>query len=202
MYILKINHHILSHIFCAALFISYSFCQKKLTNVGFTTGAHGWGMTVQKLFRLNEKSFWGIDGRFYIITGMGDMPTTNYYGLQRERNQKSLVMLPVSFGIQHYPFQGRIANNFYPFIQVKTGPLFVFDGDESIKGFMDRWKKPETQVAYGIQFAGGIKFLVPPHSFMSIIFGYDYFPLTKEADGRNNYHGGVLQLDFSVKIDD
>ena len=85
--------------------------------MGFTTGSHGWGMTVQKLFRLNEKSFWGIDGRFYIITGMGDMPTTNYYGLQRERNQKSLVMLPVSFGIQHYPFQGRIANYFYPFIE-------------------------------------------------------------------------------------
>jgi hypothetical protein len=26
--------------------------------------------------------------------------------------------------------------------------------------------------------------------------------LSKEADGRDNYNGGVLQIDFSVKIDD
>ena len=37
---------------------------------------------------------------------------------------------------------------------------------------------------------------------MSIIVGYDFFPLSKEADGRDNYNGGVLQIDFSVKIDD
>ena len=169
--------------------------------MGFTTGSHGWGITVQKLFRLNEKSFWGIDGRFYSITGLGDIPSSNpQFGIQ-ERNQKSLVMLPVSIGIQHYPLQGKIDNNIFPFFQAKTGPLFVFDGDESIDGFMDRWKKPETQVAYGIQFAGGIKFIVPPHSYMSIIVGYDFFPLSKEAGGRDNYNGGVLQLDFSVKID-
>ena len=169
--------------------------------MGFTTGSHGWGITVQKLFRLNEKSFWGIDGRFYSITGLGDMPTSNPTGYYQDRNQKSLVMFPVSIGIQHYPLQGKIANNIFPFIQAKTGPLFVFDGDDSEKGFMDRWKKPETQVAYGIQFAGGIKFIVPPHSYMSIIVGYDFFPLSKEAEGRDNYNGGVLQLDFSVKID-
>ena len=171
--------------------------------MGFTTGSHGWGITVQKLFRLNEKSFWGIDGRFYSITGLGDMPSSNYnqFGGYQERNQKSLLMFPISIGIQHYPLQGKIANNFFPFIQAKAGPLFVFDADESIKGFMDRWKKPETQVTYGIQIAGGIKFIVPPYSYMSIIIGYDFFPLSKEADGRDNYNGGVMQLDFSVKID-
>ena len=169
--------------------------------MGFTTGSHGWGITVQKLFRLNEKSFWGIDGRFYSITGLGNMSSSNFQSVFQERNQKSLVMFPVSIGIQHYPLQGKIANNIFPFFQAKTGPLFVFDGDDSEKGFMDRWKKPETQVAYGIQFAGGIKFIVPPHSYMSIIVGYDFFPLSKEADGRDNYNGGVLQLDFSVKID-
>ena len=97
-------------------FLSSSFCQERLTNVGFTTGSHGWGISVQKLFRLNEKSFWGIDGRFYSITGLGDMPSSNYnqFGIQ-ERNQKSLLMLPVSVGIQHYPLQGKIANNFFPF---------------------------------------------------------------------------------------
>ena len=169
--------------------------------MGFTTGSHGWGITVQKLFRLNEKSFWGIDGRFYSITGLGNMSSSNFQSVFQERNQKSLVMLPVSIGIQHYPLQGKIANNIFPFFQAKTGPLFVFDGDDSEKGFMDRWKKPETQVAYGIQFAGGIKFIVPPHSYMSIIVGYDFFPLSKEAGGRDNYNGGVLELDFSVKID-
>ena len=74
--------------------------------MGFTTGSHGWGITVQKLFRLNEKSFWGIDGRFYSITGLGDMPSSNYnqIGIQ-ERNQKSLLMLPVSIG---FPIENQL----------------------------------------------------------------------------------------------
>ena len=131
------------------------------------------------------------------------MPTNNYnYGGFQERNQKSLVILPISIGVQHYPLQGKIANNFFPFIQAKTGALFVFDGDESIQGFFERWKKPETQVNYGLQIAGGVKFIVPPYSFMSIIAGYDFFPLKKEADGRKNYSGGLFQIDFSVKIND
>ncbi len=186
------------------IFIASSLTgQSKLTNVGISTGSHGWGMTVQQLFKMGEKTFWGVDGRLYFITGLGDMPTNNYnYGGFQERNQKSLVILPISIGIQHYPFQGKIANNFFPFIQAKAGPLFVFDGDESIKGFFERWKKPETQVNYGFQIAGGVKFIVPPYSFMSIIAGYDFFPLKKEADGRKNYSGGLFQIDFSVKIND
>ena len=191
------------YIISCCLFLSIILGQNKLTNVGLTTGSHGWGMTIQQLYKISDKSYWGMDGRVYIITGLGDMPTTNNFQLGvRERNGKSLVMLPISVGVQYFPFQGKIANNIFPFIQGKTGPLFVFDGDENIDGFFDRWKNPEIQINYGLQAALGIKFLVPPNSFMSIMFGYDLFPLSKEADGRTNYDGGVLQLDFSIKIDD
>ncbi len=200
-FFLNKSFHINNKIFLI-LFVSGLIAQDKITNVGLTTGSHGWGINIQKLNRYNENIFWSIDGRIYIITGIGDIPIPNNFDFQQERNQKSLLMVPISLGIQHFPFQGKIANNFFPFIHAKTGPLFVFDGDESIDGFFDRWKKAETQITYGFQIGLGVKFVVPPYSFMSIMFGYDVFPLSKKADGRKNYDGGVLQLDFSVKIDD
>ena len=176
--------------------------QNKLTNVGFATGSHGWGITAEKLYRYNDNIFWGIDGRLYFITGIGDTPTTNYYGYQQNRNQKSLFMIPISLGVQYFPLHGKIANNFYPFIQTKAGPLVIFDGDESINSFFERWQKAETQITYGLQFGLGVKFIVPPYSFMSIMFGYDIFPLLKVTDGKENYNGGVLQLNFSININD
>ncbi|HIB79284.1 MAG TPA: hypothetical protein EYO54_03555 [Candidatus Marinimicrobia bacterium] len=110
---------------------------------------------------------------------------------------KALFMVPLFGTVRWLPFEGKIANNFSPFVEMKLGPILAVDGDEDTRKFSNRWGKAGTIMTYGIQVAFGVAFLQMGGSTISPSIGYEYLPMGKEVDGRTNYNGTVVNITFT-----
>jgi len=187
-------------IFIIGLFILYSFSSGKSSNpssVGIAAGSHGWGISYKRILKSQSSSELNFEIRFYDVKGSDEFVFYNYPGGTETINEKSLVLIPVFGGWKYYPFVGKIENNFSPFLTLKAGPLFIFDGDEDISSFFKRWKKAQTFVTLGAYVGAGIKFLTSNVSSIAISAGLDVLPMNEIIDDRSNYNGFIIQIDFS-----
>ena len=177
-----------------------SLSMGKTTNpssFGIATGSHGWGISYQRILKSNVNSEINFEFRFYDVKGSDEFAFPTYYGGTETINEQSLVISPVFAGVRYYPFEGKIENNFSPFVTLKAGPLFIFDGNEEITSFIERWKKVDTHVTFGGHAGIGVKFLTSNISSISVSAGLDFFPMNREIDEQSQYNGLLLQFEFS-----
>ena len=106
-------------------------------------------------------------------------------------------MFPIYAKIRYLPFEGKIANNFSPFIELKLGPNFAIDGDGDARRFADRWKGAPSHTSYGGQIVMGAAFLQMSGAVISPSIGYEFLPFGQSIDGRRSYDGTTINVTFT-----
>ena len=165
---------------------------------GFDIGSSGSGMFIMRNYGHSSERY-SLNGelRFYDIKAVDETIVYDYYtGQYKTLGGKSLFMLPAFIGANHYPFVGKIENNFSPFITVKGGVVTTVDGRE-FGSFSERWKNPEIQFSPGGFLGVGIDFKMVGQSTVMVMVGFELLPLKKIADGKNNYSGFLIHLSFN-----
>jgi len=135
-------------------------------------------------------------GQAQMKKGIGPMLGTRGYGIMFSGQWQ--IKSNIITGFERWLlFEGKIANNFSPFMEMKLGPILAVDGIEDTRKFSNRWGKAGTIMTYGIQVAFGVAFLQMGGSTISPSIGYEYLPMGKEVDGRTNYNGTVVNIAFT-----
>ncbi|MEE9189929.1 MAG: hypothetical protein V3U16_04070 [Candidatus Neomarinimicrobiota bacterium] len=164
---------------------------------GLNVGMRGSGIFVAYSYRPSDTFGYGVEMRFFDLRASDEIVVYDYYtGTYKTKNQISLVMLPLLANVTYYPFVGKIANNFSPFVRLKGGPLIVLDGDEDINNYFDRWSKPKTHVTMGGNIEFGVLFRMQGNVSFAVGLGYDIFPMPEMIDGRKDYNGLIIEFTF------
>lgn len=165
-------------------------------NFMFTNNGYGFGYESEKF--LKENLSIGADLRFYDIRSdeypVYD-PFVNQYKIIGEKN---ITMLPLYLRLNYYPFQGKIANNFEPYLLFALGPMLSIDGDENIRSFSKRWSNAETQISPGGSIGIGINFNTSTSNTLAFGLGYDYLKVEEPIHGKKDYGGAFLYLKYKI----
>jgi len=170
---------------------------KPSIHYGIITGSNSWGLAVNVIKPKTEKTSWILETRFYDCKGENEFNLQGAYGGTYSFNEQSLVLFPIFVGFRKTVFHGKIENNFIPFIESGAGPVFLFDGDETIDRWFKRWSDPSFLLTGGLYLGLGLKFRFPNETNIFIRAGYDIIPLSTKIDDRSDYNGAVVQILFS-----
>tara|TARA_Y100000590_G_scaffold70909_1_gene77724 strand:+ start:860 stop:1453 length:594 start_codon:yes stop_codon:yes gene_type:complete len=165
---------------------------------GIDIGSNGSGVFILRQYTHNSEMF-SLSGelRFYDIKASNETIVYDWYSNQyKSISGVSLVLIPTFFGANYYPFAGKIANNFSPFITFKSGPLLTVNGLESGK-FIQRWSNAETHWSLGGFFGLGAELRLVNMTSVMFHIGYEFLPLSKDADGRKDYSGLLIHIAFN-----
>lgn len=177
--------------------LGYGQISSAKQGVGLNVGDRGAGI----FYHRNIKSFnvfkLGTTIRWLDIRPPEEIPTYNYYtGRYENQNTVSLAIFPLFGTINFYPFEGKIANSFSPYITAKLGPVLVLDADPTVNSFTDRWFNADSKFTYGGNIGIGAEFRQPGKFHYSVEFTYDLIPLNNSIANYSNLNGTVLS--FSV----
>jgi len=179
------------------LIITNSVAQMK-KGIGMTTGTQGSGIHFILSGQLKENLFYGFEARYYDIKNETEIPVYNQYtGQYINVGDKALILLPVYATMRWLPFEGKIANNFSPFVQVKGGPLLAIDGNEEYRKFNKRWRKAPTFTSYGAQIVIGVSFLQMGGSSISPSIGFEFLPMGQTVDDKKQYDGTTINITWT-----
>ena len=179
------------------LIITNSVAQMK-KGIGMTTGTQGSGIHFILSWQLKENLFYGFEARYYDIKNEAEIPVYNQYtGQYINVGDKALILLPVYATMRWLPFEGKIANNFSPFVQVKGGPLLAIDGNEEYRKFNKRWRKAPTFTSYGAQIVIGVSFLQMGGSSISPSIGFEFLPMGQTVDDKKQYGGTTINITWT-----
>ena len=179
------------------LIITNSVAQMK-KGIGMTTGTRGSGIHFILSGQLKENLFYGFEARYYDIKNETEIPVYNQYtGQYINVGDKALILLPVYATMRWLPFEGKIANNFSPFVQVKGGPLLAIDGNEEYRKFNKRWRKAPTFTSYGAQIVIGVSFLQMGGSSISPSIGFEFLPMGQTVDDKKQYGGTTINITWT-----
>ena len=166
--------------------------------LGFGTGTWGSGFHFSGEWQLDDDKYYGFEIRFIDIKNEEELPVYNpYTGNSFNVGDKALIMFPIYAKIRYLPFEGKIANNFSPFIELKLGPIFDIDGDGDARRFADRWKGAPSHTSYGGQIVMGAAFLQMSGAVISPSIGYEFLPFGQSIDGRRSYDGTTINVTFT-----
>ena len=180
-----------------SIIISNNFAQMK-KGIGLTTGTQGSGIHFIGDWKLNENFFYGFEVRYFDIKNETEIPVYNQYtGQYINVGDKALVLLPFFATARWLPFEGKIANNFSPFVQLKGGPLLAIDGNESYRKFNSRWRKAPTFTSYGAQVVIGVSFLQMGGSSISPSIGFEFLPMGRTVDDKKRYDGTTINITWT-----
>ena len=183
-----------------SIIISNNFAQMK-KGVGLTTGTQGSGIHFIGDWKLNEKIYYGFEVRYFDIKNETEIPVYNQYtGQYINVGDKALVLLPFFATARWLPFEGKIANNFSPFVQAKLGPILAIDGNEQHRSFKNRWRKAPTIFTYGGQLVMGASFRQMSGSAISASIGYEFLPMGQTVDDKNNYDGMAINITWTFGL--
>ena len=166
--------------------------------IGLDIGSSGSGVFIMRQYTHTSQKY-SLSGelRFYDIKASNEIIVYDWYSNQyRSVGGKSLILMPAFFGANYYPFAGQIANNFSPFITLRGGPLFTLNGLETGK-FVQRWSNAETHWSAGGFFGVGTEFRLVNMTSVLLHVGYEYLPLSRIADGENDYSGLLIHIAFN-----
>lgn len=181
------------------ILISFGYGQMSSTKhgAGLNIGDRGAGIFYHRHIKSYENIKLGITIRWLDIRPPEEIPSYNYYtGRYENTNTVSLAIFPLFGTINYYPFEGKIANNFSPYVSAKLGPVLVLNADANIKSFSERWFNADSKFTYGGNIGVGVEFRQPGKVHYSIEFSYDLIPLSSTIDNYNNLNGTVLS--FSI----
>ena len=168
---------------------------------GLDIGSNGSGIFITRQVT-HESEYFSLNGemRFYDIKASDETIVYNYYsGQYQSVGGKSLIMLPIFFGANYYPFIGQIENNFSPFLTARLGGVLSLDGKET-GTFRERWKAPDTQISPGGFLGIGIDFKLVGQSSVSVMVGLELLPLNKKIDGMDDYSGTLIHISFNRRF--
>jgi len=152
---------------------------------------HMWTNTTETMSLITEFRFFDVKGDEETI--VYDYWTNQYSTV----GGQNLVLLPMLAGVNYYPFAGKIANNFSPFVTLRGGPIFTIDGEETGDNFMERWSNSQTHWSPGGFIGGGVEFKWVNLSSVILHIGVDILPLSQTADGRKDYSGMLIHIAFN-----
>ena len=177
--------------------IGYGQISSAKNGVGLNVGDRGAGIFYHRNIKSYNVFKLGATIRWLDIRPPEEIPTYNYYtGRYENKNTVSLAIFPLFGTINFYPFEGKIANNFSPYISAKFGPVLVLDADATVKSFSDRWFNADSKFTYGGNMGIGVEFRQPGKYHYSVEFSYDLIPLNNSIDNYSNLNGTVLS--FSI----
>ena len=165
---------------------------------GLDIGSSGSGVFIMRQYNHNSGNY-SLSGelRFYDIKSSNETIVYDWYTNQyKSVSGISLILMPAFLGANYYPFSGKIANNFSPFITIKVGPLLTLNGLEKGR-FLHRWSNAETHWSAGGFFGVGAELRLVNMTSVMIHLGYEYLPLSRIADGKNDYSGLLIHIAFN-----
>lgn len=165
------------------------------------TESHGTGMGVFYTNTLSKNLQFFGQVKLLSITGETEMPVYDpYTGYTYKVGEVNLVLMPLFIGLKFHPFIGRIANNFSPFAVVMAGPLGILDSPENV-GLSKQISEMKTSFHRGAFIGIGADFQIQTRQFASIALGYDFLPMGKDVDGRDEYSGTLFKIMMGRKLD-
>ena len=177
--------------------IGYGQISSAKNGVGLNVGDRGAGIFYHRNIKSYNVFKLGATIRWLDIRPPEEIPTYNYYtGRYENKNTVSLAIFPLFGTINFYPFEGKIANNFSPYISAKFGLVLVLDADATVNSFSDRWFNADSKFTYGGNIGIGVEFRQPGKYHYSVDFSYDLIPLNNSIDNYSNLNGTVLS--FSI----
>ena len=184
--------------FCIGMLVTIGNALMK-KGLGFMFGTRGGGFIFSGQWQVKPDLLTGFEARLYDIKNDEELPVYNYYtGQYLNVGDRALFMVPVFGTVIWLPYEGKIANNFSPFVELKLGPVLAVDGKEEFQKWSKRWGKASTIITYGGQIVFGILFLQRGGSAISPSIGYEFLPMGIEVDGRKNYSGAAINITFSM----
>ena len=185
-------------IFPIKVFGSYDLIQN---GFGLDIGKNGSGFFLIRQHTHNSEKFSLLtELRFYDIKGKNEMLVYDYYTQQyRSIGSKNLIYIPLFIGANYYPFAGEIANNFSPFLTLRSGPVLAIDGKET-GSFSDRWGNPDTNFSFGGFLGAGIEFKWVNLSSVLLHIGYEYLPPSKSMNEEKDYSGLLIHIAFNRSV--
>ena len=169
--------------------------------VGLTTGTQGSGLHFSGDWQLKSDIIAGFEIRYFDIKNEAELPVYNpYTGEQFNVGDKALIMFPMFGTIRWLPFEGKIANNFSPFVSAKLGPVLAIDGNAEHRSFKNRWRKAPTIFTYGGQIVIGVSFRQLSGSVISPSIGYELLPMGQTVDDRKSYDGTTINITWTFGL--
>ena len=174
------------------------YSQEKSHNLNFmfTNNGYGFGYEFEKFSKENLSI--GTDLRFYDIRSDEYPVYDPFINQYKIIGEKSITMLPLYLRFNYYPFQGKIANNFEPYVLFALGPMLSIDGDENIRSFSKRWSNAETQINPGGSIGIGINFNTGTSGTIAFGLGYDYLKVEEPIHDKRDYGGAFLYLKYKI----
>ncbi len=185
-------------IFIFTMLIGTTFLSARDNGIGLIIGYRGYGFFAKSSHIWRPKYTTGFQAQFLDVTGSNEFKISDpYTGYTYTINSQSLVLLPFFYSVSYFPFEGKIDNQFSPFITGKAGFLVAADGDESINSWAKRWSQPKFSFAPAFQFGGGATFILPMSSAFTFTVVYSLYPMPRVIDGQSNYNGLSFEFGFS-----
>ena len=179
---------------------SQSISSLNYNGFGLDVGERGSGLFFNRTWSNSEKLCFISEIRIFDVKHPDEIIIQDYYtGRGYKFNDINLLLLPFFSGAKYYPFVGKIANNFAPFVSVKAGPILSLDGAES-GTFKEKWN---TNLDYyftlGGYFGVGADLWTSNRTILSIRVGYDILPMKGQIDGSDQYNGALVCFGYNWK---
>jgi hypothetical protein len=170
------------------------------TGFGLDVGERGSGIFFNRTWSISEELCFISEIRIFDAKHPDEIIIQDYYtGRGYKFNDINLIILPLFVGAKYYPFVGKIANNFAPFVSAKTGPILTLDGAES-GTFKEKWiTNLDYYFTLGGYFGVGVDLLTSNSTILSVRVGYDILPMDGKIDGSDQYNGALVRLGFNWK---
>ena len=179
---------------------SQSLSSLNYSGFGLDVGERGSGIFFNRTWSKSEELCFIGEIRIFDVKHPDEIIIQDYNtGRGYKFNDINLMLLPLLLGAKYYPFVGKIANNFAPFVSAKAGPILALDGAES-GTFKEKWiTNLDYYFTLGGYFGVGADLLTSNSTILSIRVGYDILPMKGKIDGSDQYNGALVRLGFNWK---
>lgn len=194
---LKIMNKLYKIIFALTIISSIN-AQDKIQNINFIFANNGYGFGYEYESFVRSNLSIGADLRLYDIRN-DEFPIYDpYFNQFTVAGEKDILLFPLFFRTNYYLFEGRIANNFRPYLTFSIGPFIAVDGDETISSFSKKWRSTESQTNLGGSLGFGVSFSQSSGNTLSLGLGYDHLKVEREIHSKNDFGGGFLYLKYQI----
>ena len=170
------------------------------TGFGLDVGERGSGIFFNRTWSNGEELCFISEVRIFDAKHPDEIIIQDYYTNRAYKfNDINLILLPLFVGVKYFPFVGKIANNFAPFLSAKVGPILILDGAEN-GTFKEKWfTNSDQHFTWGGYFGIGSDLLTTNSTILSVRVGYDILPMKGNIDGSDQYNGALVRFGFNWK---
>jgi len=146
------------------ILVSNLFAQGNNQNLNFIFANNGYGFGYEYEKNVRSNLSIGVDLRLYDVRNDEYPIYDPFYNQFQVAGEKDILLFPLLFRTNYYLFDGKIANNFRPYLLFSIGPLIGVDADENISSFKKKWSSTNSQTSLAGSFGFGVNFTSPTMS--------------------------------------